>query len=339
MPIAADQSPAQNTKRRRAPFILGAIVLLAAAGWWIWLWTQRAPEAARLLPESDAVIYVNLRPLRLASLFASLPPVKPDSGYASFIQATSFRFERDLDAAAIAVHLPRTSSGSGNLAADQGPIAGQARFSEVFIGRFDVARLTAWLRKNSSHTEQMQGHEIFVLPVEDRTVRVAVISSRLMLVTNSEDVDALRQMLRNSAALSAPEGPHLVRKDYKDVPAGSLAWALAQPGKNLPLPNGLEIPIPAGTTWVASVRYAGEIQLQAQALTASDDDARQVAESLGTLLALFRSIQANTQPRGPDADVKAFFDSLEVHQDKNRAVVTAEMPAGFVQKLVNGMAK
>ena len=37
---------------------------------------------------------------------------------------------------------------------------------------------------------------------------------------------------------------------------------------------------------------------------------------------------------GPDKDVKAAFDSLEVHQDKNEAVLTASVPYAFFQKVL-----
>ena len=50
----------------------------------------------------------------------------------------------------------------------------------------------------------------------------------------------------------------------------------------------------------------------------------------------FHSIQANTQPKGADPDAKAFFDSLRVNKDKNRAIVTADVPVGFLKKIANG---
>jgi len=75
---------------------------------------------------------------------------------------------------------------------------------------------------------------------------------------------------------------------------------------------------------------------EAQALTPSDSDAQQITESLNTLLTLFHSIQTNTQPKGADPDAKAFFDSLRVNKDNNRAIVTADVPVGFLKKIANG---
>ena len=47
-----------------APVAVAAIALL------LWLGAQRAPLAARLLPEADAIVYLDLRPMRLAATFA-----------------------------------------------------------------------------------------------------------------------------------------------------------------------------------------------------------------------------------------------------------------------------
>jgi hypothetical protein len=38
---------------------------------------------------------------------------------------------------------------------------------------------------------------------------------------------------------------------------------------------------------------------------------------------------------GPDKDVKAAFESLEVHQDKSEAVLTAKVPYAFFKKVLS----
>jgi hypothetical protein len=38
---------------------------------------------------------------------------------------------------------------------------------------------------------------------------------------------------------------------------------------------------------------------------------------------------------GPDPDVKKAFDSFEVRQDKNEAVLTASVPFAFFKKIVS----
>ena len=46
--------------------LLLALVLLAALGVALWLRNAAPPEVARLLPESDAIVYANLAPQRKA---------------------------------------------------------------------------------------------------------------------------------------------------------------------------------------------------------------------------------------------------------------------------------
>src|SRR5262245_65413125 len=94
--------------RRRRLLIAIAVVLVLAAGigLLVWLRSRSAPEAVRLLPEGDAVIYVNLRPLRTATSLSSLPEAQRAPEYEEFVRGTGFQFERDLDQAAFAVHLP-----------------------------------------------------------------------------------------------------------------------------------------------------------------------------------------------------------------------------------------
>ena len=50
--------------------MLALIVALIAA---VWLRKHAPPEVARLLPESDAIVYFNLRPLRTATHFERAP--------------------------------------------------------------------------------------------------------------------------------------------------------------------------------------------------------------------------------------------------------------------------
>ena len=49
---------------------------------------------------------------------------------------------------------------------------------------------------------------------------------------------------------------------------------------------------------------------------------------------LFRSAGSSVKGAGPDPDVKAFFDSIEVHQEEQSVVVTASLPQGALQKVL-----
>jgi hypothetical protein len=75
------------------------------------------------------------------------------------------------------------------------------------------------------------------------------------------------------------------------------------------------------------------LHLRAEAWAGSDDDAREIAEKVNVFLAMFRSAEVSVGSTGTDADVRAFFDSLQVRQQQNRAVLSAILPAGIFHKL------
>ena len=77
--------------------LLLAVALIAALIVAIVLRKTAPPEAARLLPESDAIVYVNLKPLRLATHFDRTPVTRAPE-YQHFIDATGIVPERDLGA-------------------------------------------------------------------------------------------------------------------------------------------------------------------------------------------------------------------------------------------------
>src|SRR3981189_193391 len=56
-------------RRRRVWVPLTVLAVLLAIAGALYLRQQEAPEAARLLPESDAIVYFNLKPVRLATNF------------------------------------------------------------------------------------------------------------------------------------------------------------------------------------------------------------------------------------------------------------------------------
>jgi hypothetical protein len=322
--------------RRRKPWIALAVVLVAAAiAVVVYLRSRAAPEAARLLPESDAVLFVNLRLMRLAHVFGEAPPVSYDPDYEQFVKETGFRFERDLDQAAFAVHALADSAANGE------GFFQRARYSEIFIGKFDAQRATAYFRKLASNTENYRDAVIYAIPHEDRTVRAAILGLDTVAVSNLPDAAAIHQMIDKYRAAAWPtSGPSLVREHYRQVPLASVAWALAlvpqtsQRPPSVVLPGGMEMPARwlAGSTIVASARYLGAVHLRIEALTQSENDARQLFETLKTFLALLKSAEASTTQGGTDADVKAFFDSLRVAEEGSRVALTATIPQGFIRK-------
>src|SRR5438270_9878565 len=164
-------------RKRNLWLLAGLLIVVAFVGTAIFLRAKGAPEAARLLPESDAIIYLNLKPLRTAFHFGD-KPVNHEPEYEQFVRQTGFQFERDLDEAAVAVHPPEVAESGGNSEA-------QRRFSEIFIGRFDHEKLMQYLRKISASVDHYRDHEIFLVPHEGRPVRVAILSMDTVAVSNT----------------------------------------------------------------------------------------------------------------------------------------------------------
>ena len=315
--------------KRSLPIVLGVVAIAISVALVVELRKHAPPEAARLLPGADVFVYVNLKWVRTVAAIGQLPPVSHEPDYEQFIQQTGFQFERDLDEAAFAVHYP---GNAGTVAAGSSQ---QPHFSEVFVGRFQVERLRAYLQQKSKSLDTYRATEIFNIPLEGRTVRVAILGVDTVAVSNLDDQLVIRGMVDRSRKLASPfGGPALLRQYYKQVPIASLAWAIAKVGPRTGLPSGFWATIfPRAAMLVVSARFLRALHLRAEAFTGSADDATAIADKVGTYLNLFHSAENAVSPRGGDPDVKAFFDSLRVSQQHDRAVLTAIMPGGFIHKI------
>ncbi len=315
--------------RRRRQLLIALVVVLigAAIGFAIWLRKQAPPDAVRLLPEvEDGVFYLNLKPVRLAGVLKQTStPREPE--YEQFVRETGFEFERDLDQAAFAVHGP-------------GSAGGETRYSEIFVGRFDATRLEAYFKKLASQVETYRDATVYAVPHEGRTVRIAILGLDQVAVSNLGDAGALHEIIDHYRAAALPRGgPALVREHYRDVQLGSLAWFIGNVGKadvfKRP-PKGLDIPMAGGmfggSTVVAWVRYTGAVHLKLQAFTPGEAEAQNISSNLQFLIGMITGAQGGTRPS--DADVKAFFESIKVEQKKERVVLTATLPEGFLKKLL-----
>ena len=318
------------------------VALIAAAGAGLVVLRKRsAPEPARLLPEADAVVYVNLRLMRVESFFRRTSPVAHDPEYEQFVQATGFQFERDLDQAALAMHASGSALNPG--IPSSGSIAARARFSEIFVGRFDGARVSAFLKKLASSTDQYRGMDIYNIPHEGRTVRVAILGVGTVAVSNVNDGQVIRSMIDNYLAGAKPlSGPSLVSDHYRDVPIGSVVWAIVKfapsANHNLPLPGGFEFAAQslAGSVMVGSARYVGSVHLRIQDFNSTEQNARNLRETAETLLGFVRSTGSPLQSGAADKEVKAFFDSIKLEQKGENVVLTATLPAEFITKALAG---
>jgi len=327
--------------RRRSVRVLAIVVLVLAAAVLtavLLLRRGRAPEAVRLLPEADAVIYFDVKSLRTLGAFSSTT-IAHEAEYEEFVRATGIQFERDLDEAAFAVHAakatptPTASGGSG------AQLSAETRFSEVFIGRFDVTRATAYFRKLAQGTDRYRDIDVYLIPHESRQVKVAILGVDHIAVSNTDSREPMHRMIDRyrSGAMHAA-GPSIVAAFREHIPLGSLIWAVARMGDGS---GTAGIPAPAalaalsGTTVVASVRPLLGAQLRVEDVAGDSEQAQRIVESGTTMLGLFKDMEANSSPSGTDDDVKKVFDSIHIERQEKSAVLTATIPPGFLKKITS----
>ena len=181
-------------RTRRTLWIVAAVLLVLAAA--VYLRFKAPPEAARLLPESDGIVYVNLRPLR-ALVHKNLKPVMRAPEYQSFIDATGIDWERDLEEAAVALHRMPDPHGPN------GPVA----YSMVLVGKLNGKALAGYLEAHANSKETYEGHTIYSLPSEGRTVRVAQIAYDMVAISNTPSTEQIHSILdrHRTAALPFPD--------------------------------------------------------------------------------------------------------------------------------------
>jgi hypothetical protein len=321
--------------RPRLLIPLALLVIAAAVASIVALRKHAPPEAARLLPGADGFFYINLKWIRTFNATGQLPPVSREPEYQKFVEETGFQWERDLDHAAFALHYPQ-SWGGGTAGS-----APETRFSEVFVGKIDSTRLTAYLKKISTSLDNYRGFDIYSIPLDGRTVRVVILSYDSVAVSNHPDQAVIRGILDRSRKLASPfAGPALLRRFYRKVPLASLSFAILRVRPEMTALGGLSgwgILFPKPAVAVISARYLPPFQtralhLRAEAFTDSDADAEAITEKTAAFLNLFHAAEGSVGTHGTDADVKAFFDSLKVEQSGNRATLTATVPPGFLKK-------
>ena len=329
--------------RRFRLIILAVLFLVATVTVVVQLRKAAPPEAARLLPGADAFVYVNLQWARRATILAGLPQVKRTPEYQRFIDDTGVDFERDLEQVAFGIHYPLSNpaKNGSNAGSAQGRVS-ETRYSEVLVGHLDAARLRNYFRRIASSTDSEQGVEIFNIPVENHILRAAILGPDIVAMSNHDDPQVIRGIVIRSHKRASPfGGPSFLRAYYRRVPFASMAWAIAHvdPKMDRKLDALPQLPVnPAAllqspAVVVASARLIRAVHLRAETFTANPEEARTLTQKLGGFLTLFKFSEAETPSGGPDADVKAFFQSLQVSQEKERAVLTATMPLEFLRKV------
>jgi hypothetical protein len=323
-----------SRRTRRTLLIVAAVLVLLAVA--VFLRSKAPPEAARLLPESDGIIYFNLEPIRALAHFKHLPPPQRVPEYQAFVDATGIDWERDVDQAAIALHRMPDPNGPN------GPVA----YSMVLVGKITGQKLNAWLDAHAASRENYVGHTIYSIPSEGRTVRVTQIGYDMVAISNYPTPEMIHSILDRHRTAALPfSGSTLLQHHYHDVPLLSLAWGVGQIG--LPFSEsgnirifGFDLPLPADSTIIASAAPAlpvpgslGSVRVRVEEIAASEDTAASQAASLGTLVTVARALAVPLGKSKADDFLAELLKTAEVSQQGERVVVTATMPASSLTGL------
>ena len=326
-----DRVPKLPRLRRRTLYsLLAVLALVVALAVVLFLRFHAPPEVARLLPESDAIVYFNLKPVRAATHFDE-KAVEPAPDYAQFVTATGFRWERDLDRIAIALHrMPDPKGPNGAVA-----------YSAVAEGRFDATRLSAWLQGNSRSTETYAGHTIYTVPgQEGRTLRIAPLGFDLVAASNMPTTEQIHSILDRYGAGASPfSGSSVLAAHYSDVPYFSLAWGIGHVA--LPFSEnghvqvfGVPLPLSEDTDFVASVTFRTALHLRVEDFAPSEQEAAQTTTNLQTILNLVRTFA----PEGGTANQQALhraFASAQVEQQKGHVLLNVDIPPELLRANAN----
>jgi hypothetical protein len=314
--------------RRTLQVVAAVLVMLAVA---IFLRSKAPPEAARLLPESDGIVYINLKPIR-AFLKKDMQPPRRVPEYQQFVDATGIDWERDLDQIAVALHRMPDPNGPN------GPVA----YSMVVVGKLTGQRLNNWLEAHATSRETYAGHTVFSIPSDARTVRVAQIGYDTLAISNYPTAEMIHSMLDRHRAAALPfAGSTLLADHFHEVPLLSLAWGVGQIGWPLSESGaisvfGLKLPIQPDATFVASLRWAGSLHLRVEEIAPTEDAAASEAASLATLVTLARGISAPLGQNSANSGLKELLKTAEVEQKRNRVVVTAQLSPSVFSNLGAG---
>jgi hypothetical protein len=315
-------------RTRRTLWIVAAVVLVLAAA--IYLRFKAPPEAARLLPESDGIVYVNLGQLRTL-LHNGLKPVAHSPEYQSLIDAIGNDPERDLQEVAIAVHRMDNPNGPN------GPVA----YSMVLVGKVDGKALARYLDAHAAGREIYDGHTVYSLLSEGRTVRVAQIGYDTVVTSNTPSTEQIHSMLDRHRTAALPfSGSTLLAEHYSEMPILSAAWGMGQIG--LPFTEegrihvlGMELPLPPDTTFLASIYWAGTVKLRVVEIAATDATAASQADSLNSLLALARIATSGLGASAANNSLKEVLHTSQIAQNRNRVVLNAALPWKLLLELLN----
>jgi len=301
----------------------------------VFLRSKAPPEAARLLPESDGIIYFNLKPVR-TFLRKDLKPPRRVPEYQEFVDATGVDWERDLDAAAIALHRMADPNGPN------GPVA----YSMVLTGKLTGKRLNSWLESRAASRELYAGHTIYSIPSESRTVRVVQVGYDMIAVSNFPTTEKIHSIIDRHRTAALPfAGSSLLAAHFHEVPLLSLAWGVGQIG--LPFSEsgaikvlGLSLPLQDDSTIIASITpglpLANSVHLRVEEIAPDDAKAASQAAALSTIVVLARDISIQLSSNPGNNAFREILKTTEVSQKRNRVIATATLSPALLNEVTSG---
>lgn len=322
-----------NKRTRRTLLVVAGVVLLLAVA--VFLRSKAPPEAARLLPESDGIIYINLKPVR-TFLHRDLKPPQRVPEYQQFVDATGVDWERDLDSAAIALHRMPDPNGPN------GPVA----YSMVLTGKLTGKRLNAWLDAHAASREVYAGHTIYSIPSEDRTVRVAQVGYDMIAASNFPTTEMIHSIIDRHRTAALPfAGSTLLSRHYHDVPLLAVAWGVGQIG--LPFSEsgsikflGLSLPLQADSTIIASVTpglsLTGAVHVRVEEIAPDEDKAASQAAALATIITLARGVSVQLADNSANNLLRELLKTAAVTQKRDRVIATASLSPAVLSRITNG---
>jgi hypothetical protein len=324
-----------HRRTRRTLLIVAAVLVLLAVA--AFLRSKAPPEAARLLPEADGIIYINLRPFR-AFGHKSLKPPNRVPEYQEFVDATGVDWENDLDQVAIALHRMPNPSGPN------GPVA----YSLVLVGKITGSRLNSWLDAHATSREVYAGHTVYSVASENRTVRVAQIGYDTLAISNTPTEEQIHSMIDRHRTAALPfANSTLLRDHYHEVPLLSLVWGIGQIG--LPFSEsgaikifGFSLPLEDGATIIASVTpslpIANSLRLRVEEIAPSEQEAASQAASLATLVTLARGYTMPLGDNAPNNALRELLRTTAVTQHKDRVVISGTVTSSLLAQVASGAA-
>lgn len=310
--------------------MVAAVLLLLAVA--IFLRSKAPPEAARLLPESDGILYINFKPIR-AFFHKDLTPPAREPEYQRFVDATGIDWERDLDEAAVALHRMPDPNGPN------GPVA----YSMVLEGKLTGPRLRTWLESHAASREVYAGKTIYNIPSEGRTVRVCQIGYDMVATSNYPTPEMIHSMIDRHRTAALPfAGNTLLSQHYHEIPLLSIAWGMGQIG--LPFNEsgaikilGLELPLESDSTIIASVTpelsLAGSLGVRVEEIAPTDEAAASQAAALNMLVTLARGVAAPLSDRPANQALKDLLKTAEITQKHDRVLINATFPTALFSEM------